>query len=280
MVAVAPTPRRGTVLRSPQPGESRRIRAAAGLEGGGACAVVHDGAVRSNDSRSELPYEWRIGLASWVLQDGNYTAFAVGQRRQFALEFHYDRNERLRPVDRPASRRCAYTGSDSLYDVTAHLKRDDVERTQRDAFVLDFGHPAYTRWMVLDDLEPPRASTWLRGPIRLSVDPFDYMDERIRPHGLPPMIFTWTITGIERSTTPRVRVEHGHPLYVGPDKGPRLVADPAAESWEPVRTTPVWDDADYRLSCVLDPSPPTDTMRRSGPRSPYGPLSASPSDAS
>lgn len=139
-------------------------------------------------------------------------------------------------------------------------------------FVLDFGLLAYSRWMVLDDLEPPRAGVWLRGAIGLSVDPFDYMDARTRPDGVPPLIYTWTVEGIERATTPPMRIEHGHPLYIGPDEGPRLVPDPARERWETVVTTPIWDDAFYRLHCSLESSEATDTMAASGSQTPYGPL--------
>lgn len=51
----------------------------------------------------DTPGEWWIGLAAWVLRDGNYTDFAVGQVRQFALEFGYDPHDRLRPT---ATLRC------------------------------------------------------------------------------------------------------------------------------------------------------------------------------
>ena len=29
-----------------------------------------------------------VGLSSWIIQDGNYEDFAVGQEQRFALEFY------------------------------------------------------------------------------------------------------------------------------------------------------------------------------------------------
>jgi hypothetical protein len=31
--------------------------------------------------------EWMVGLASWVIQDGNYPHFTAGEQSRFALEF-------------------------------------------------------------------------------------------------------------------------------------------------------------------------------------------------
>lgn len=217
------------------------------------------------------PQQWTIGLASWVLQDGNYTEFVVGQRRQFALEFSYHRSQRLVQVEEPDGPRCRHTGSVADYGVTARLLMDAGPARQR-PFVLDFGLLAYNSWIVLDDLEPPQAGSWLSGTIGLRVDPFDYMAGRFRKSEPPPMIYTWTIEGIEKATTPPMTVEFGHPLYVGPDEGPRRVADPERESWQPVEATPVWDDAFYRLRCTLESTDATDNMLASGSRAPYGPL--------
>ena len=70
-----------------------------------------------------------------------------------------------------------------------------------------------------------------------------------------------------------MRVEDGHPLYVGPDEGPQRVPDPARESWRTVDRTRAWDDdGHYRLRCTLEDPQPTGSMVRSGTRSPYGPL--------
>ena len=60
--------------------------------------VRHDGSVEpqaGTPSPEVTSRPWWIGLANWVLQDGNYTDFATGERRQFALEFGYSRAARL-----------------------------------------------------------------------------------------------------------------------------------------------------------------------------------------
>jgi hypothetical protein len=221
--------------------------------------------------RAGLPDTWWIGLSSWVLQDGNYTDFVAGERRQFALELGYSRAERLRtPADE--ARRCRYSGRDVSYDVTGQLVRAASE-PMVDAFVLDFGLGAYTEWMVLDDLEPPKAGDWLTGRISLSVDHFAYMDYLGQRPGMPPLIHTWTIHEIQLDTTPGIPVEPGDPRYSGPGEGPRLVRDDTRESWQPVAETRMWDhDGGYRLRCSLEGAEPAHSMARSGSSSPYGPL--------
>lgn len=226
---------------------------------------------------SLAPGQWWIGLSGWVLADGNYTDFVTGDRRQFALEFTYSRSARLRPVP-GSSRSCRYTGRATAYDVTGPLRLSAPEQ-MGDAFVLDFGLSAYSSWMVLDDLEPPRADQWLSGEVSLNVDPFEYMDRLAGLPGIPPLIYTWTVEEIKLDTTPCVRVDYGHPLYphcLGPDEGPTSVPDPSRESWQSVpRTHARQYDNSYRLRCTLEAAESTDTMALSGARSPYGPIPSS-----
>lgn len=228
-----------------------------------------DGAGRAAGSR------WWIGLDSWVLQDGNYTDFVVGQRRQFALEFGYRRSARLQLTD-ARQRRCVHTGRDMTYAVTAELVRAPRQR-ELNAFVLDFGLRAYDDWMVLDDLEPPPPDVWLEGEISLHVDHFSFMDELAAVPGMPSLIYTWRIDAIQVDTSPRIWIDASHPDYVGPDEGPSPVPDPDRESWRSVRRTRTWDHGGgYRLLCTLLDETPVSTMAASGVRSPYGPLRTSP----
>ena len=224
----------------------------------------------SNDNL--LGTGWWIGLDGWVLQDGNYTDFVTGERRQFALEFGYRRDRRLRRGGTTVSPSCRYTGREITYEVSGELIRSSVE-PHAEGFVLDFGLRAYSNWAVLDDLEPPVAGDWLTGKVRLSVDPFFYMDHLSQLPGMPALIYSWTVEEIQLDTSPGLRVEFGHPLYVGPDEGPMLVRDPERESWRAIDQTRMWDDAgSYRLRCRLDDAEPTSSMRATGARSPYGPL--------
>ena len=221
-----------------------------------------------------------IGLDRWVLQDGNYTDFAVGDRRQFALEFGYRRRHRLDPVGPAPRRTIASRGSGCWYDVVAQVVT--VRPAESDclpaAFVLDCGAvSAYDHGLVTSDLTSPAEGSWLQGRLSLHVDHFAYMDELGTLPGMPPLIRTWDVLAIEEDHTPLVRVEPGHPLYEGPpEDGPIWVADPARERYEPVDRTVRWPEderaSSYRLRCRLLDDEPEHTMRRTGPRSPYGTL--------
>lgn len=215
--------------------------------------------------------DWWVGLDGWVLQDGNYTDFAVGQVRQFALEFGYARDRRLQPTTR-REQSCEAVNDDGLYRVSADLVRA-ARQWREDCFVLDFGLLAYKQWMVLDDLEPPAAGLRLSGEVHLNVDHFAYMDELSKRDGMPAMIYTWRIDEIRLDTSPSIEVEHGHPLHVGPDEGPVRVSDPDRKRWRNLDATDMWgDDGSYTLRCTLLESKPVRSMARSGARSPYGPL--------
>jgi len=183
---------------------------------------------------------------------------------------------RLRATSIQTQPRCPYTGRLATYETVGQLLRSCTEFGADDAFVLDFGLRAYAHWMVLDDLEPPQAGTWLTGEISLNVDHFAYMDELAKLRGMPPLIYMWTVDEIQLMTTPPIQVEHGHPLYAGPDEGPIFVADPALESWRAVDRTRAWEhEGSYRLKCTLENVEPTNSMALSGARSPYGPLDTS-----
>lgn len=218
-----------------------------------------------------LERDWWIGLDGWVLEDGNYTDFAVGHVRQFALEFGYARHNRLRPTTQ-SEQSCEAVDDDALYRVTADLVRA-VREPMEDCFVLDFGLLAYKEWMVLDDLEPPTAGLRLSGEVYLNVDHFAYMDDLSKRDGMPALIYTWRIDEIRLDTSPSIEVAHGHPLYVGPDEGPMWVRDPERKRWRNLDATDMWvDEGSYTLRCTLLESEPVRSMVRSGARSPYGPL--------
>ncbi len=102
-----------------------------------------------------------------MLQDGNYTDFVVGERRQFALEFGYDRTKRLVRTTSHTQPRSRSASRHAWYDVVGQLVRSSAE-PMAEGFVLDVGLMAYTGWMVLDDLSPPEAQTWLVGEITLT----------------------------------------------------------------------------------------------------------------
>jgi len=220
-------------------------------------------------------HDWWVGLSDWILQDGNYTDFAVGDVRQFALELGYRWSRRLRaaPAGQPVG--YAHTGRGCVYDVTADVVRS-TDRPHRDAFVLDFGVPAYATQLVLDNGEPPARGARLTGEVGLAVDHFAYFDDLADLPGMPALIHTWTILDIQVASGPTIRVEHGHPHYGNsPDEGPRRILDPDRTSWASVDRTRTWDDlGGYRLRCALHPGDAVRTMSASGDGTPYAALTS------
>lgn len=203
--------------------------------------------------------EWRVSLDAWVLQDGNYTDFAVGERRRFALELGYRRDRRLRRDPAAAPPYCRFAGHGAWYDAAGRVVRVSSDPAAgRDAFVVDVGVLAFSHSLVFDGQEAPALGDAWSGRIRLGVDPLFYQDELVRLPGMPALAYDWRITRIELDATQIVEVEHGHPLYPGRDRGPQRVRDPERETWRPVERTHAWDDGGraYRLTCQLEDDRP------------------------
>jgi hypothetical protein len=205
-----------------------------------------------------------IGLDGWVLQDGNYTEFEVGERRMFALEVATDRPDALHPTDERQPR-AAHTGADTTYDVVAHVMLAVDRGHGERLYVVDLGAVrAYTHHLRRADGRAVAAGDWLAGRLMVFVDHFSWMDAHAHEPGMPPLVHTWTVEAIEADETPWAPVEPGHPSYVGPDEGhPVRVRDRTREQWRPVERTASWDDdGNYRLLCRLDPAPPSPTVPR------------------
>ncbi|MFZ2503317.1 MAG: hypothetical protein WAW88_11655 [Nocardioides sp.] len=220
--------------------------------------------------------EYFIGLDRWILQDGNYTDFVVGERRQFALEFGYARSNRLKPCA-PSQPHLTHAGRRTWYTMTGEVVAD-VPCDEDRAFVLECGLRIYKQYYLLTvDGGRPSVGQWLCGDILLGVDPFFAMDLLGADQRMPPLIYSWEILGIEVDVSPTVMIEAGHPDYAGPDEGPMLIRDPERERYASVERTDTWSEDEemsgsYRLRCRLLDEEPERTMRLSGRRRPYGPL--------
>ena len=82
--------------------------------------------------------EWLLSMSSWVIQDGNYADFAVGEPRRFALEFFDNSSSsRLREVE-PGVRSAQAVG-EGRHEITA-----EVAYARDDLVMLDFGLLAYS----------------------------------------------------------------------------------------------------------------------------------------
>src|SRR5256885_14133137 len=77
--------------------------------------------------------EWEIGLSSWIIQDGNYPDFTVGQHAEFALEFY---SQTYRKSDLQA--KSAKGLGAAKYDIIGEL----IYLTS-EVWVLDFGICAF-----------------------------------------------------------------------------------------------------------------------------------------
>lgn len=174
-----------------------------------------------------------VGLSAWIIQDGNYPDFRVGESARFALEFHAH-SLRTTCVREPSAEqirpgRYSFTGR-SVYAVGS-------------AWVIDFGLLAYRGQPA------PRAakeSDWLEGDIYLGVDPFFYFEELSALPGMPALQYHFRVRRIWLETTPWVEIKDG--------RGRRIITrDDKNESFREVAETNAWEDdggrAHYLLEC-------------------------------
>jgi hypothetical protein len=176
----------------------------------------------------------QVGLNSWIIADGNYTDFRVGEVRSFALEY-YDEYGLGRLPGGGDGRSCKPLGG-CRYAVTGrtiHLSSGWA--------VIDVGVPAYRE---LYSLPPP--PTRFQGVIWLGVDPFFYFESRAKESGAPPLIFDWRIHRIQVETAPRILQDD---LWI---------YDPARLKLEDVGDTR--EGEDFVLHCQLLAAPPRHTL--------------------
>lgn len=183
------------------------------------------------------PGEWLISLSSWVIKDGNYPDFTVGEKRRFALEyFSHD----LVPAA-PGTRQ-AHPLGDARYEITAEVVAADDELA-----VLEFGLLAYS------DSRPSPAAVgdWRHGTMLLEIDCYSYFEIHAKREHVPAAVYSWTITGIWRQTAPFI------PGVVQGMKA--MVRDQSRLGWLWLDRTDAWSDdegsAEYLLRCRVEPDP-------------------------
>lgn len=174
-----------------------------------------------------------VGISSWIIQDGNYGDFRVGEAAKFALEFYPHTIQVARSHEASFERIHA-----SQYRVCGR-----VVYAGRSAWVIDFGMMAY------HNHEPPRLATkgsWVEGEIYLGIDPFFYFEELHARPGMPALQYDWRIRRIFLETTPwlSAKDETGRTM---------LTRHAQEESFVEVAETDAWGDdegrADYLLEC-------------------------------
>lgn len=194
----------------------------------------------------EAPSIWNIGLSAWIIQDGNYPDFVVGQSAEFAVEYFVKPNAGIRNSDAPISARYI---DDSTYDVVAK----PILRTP-ELSVLDIGIFAYCE--SPDSLENHRLDQHLATTLNLGVEPFSYFETFAKNPSVPPLIYSWRILSILRQTAPWLEKKK--------DSGGSIrVRDQTKLQYVEINKTDAWSDDDghgeYVLRCELLPVAPKRT---------------------
>lgn len=176
----------------------------------------------------------RVGLDSWIVQDGNYGDFGVGQVCPFALEFFAAHPFRLRHPEAVATPSAMIWLRDSTYAVEGTITFV-AERW----WVLDAGLPFYTEHTAA----PGPVGAPVAGEIYLGIDHFAYFERLASESNAPPLIHDWQIDAIDLDDAPMIEVQ------------PRLLQrDRSRQAWVSLRQTKAWTDsqgwASYVLTCV------------------------------
>lgn len=174
----------------------------------------------------------KIGLHSWIIQDGNYGDFAVGQQYPFALEFWPLEPLTVRHPDATCAPLSMTWERDTIYAI-----KGKVSFVADNWWVLDAGLAMY-----LDQANPPGpVGTPVRGRISVGIDHFSYFESLAREPGAPALIFDWRIDAIEMDTAPRVETK---PRFFERDR--------SRQGWKSLRHTKAWSDdgggAEYILT--------------------------------
>ena len=171
-----------------------------------------------------------VGIDSWIIQDGNYEDFSVGQTAEFALEFY------------PRSMKASDCKSPSVTHLIASRYQicGQVLYQTEDVWVLDMGFLAYK------EMEPPsyaKTGSWVEGEFYLGIDPFMYFEYLKNRPGMPSLTYRFRIDQIFLNTTPWIETP-----------GQVTVRDEKNESYREVSKTNAWGDdngnAGYILKCV------------------------------
>jgi hypothetical protein len=189
---------------------------------------------------------YSVGVSAWIIQDGNYPDFAVGDKCEFALEFHPQQD--LQPVMARGAITEHITGS-------RYLIRGQIVFVEPNVWVIDAG-PI----IAYQETKPPPfavAGMWVEGEVYIGIDPFFYFEGLYRLEGMPVLSYIWLVRQIMLETTPWIETKDA--------KGRRvLTRDKSRESFVPTRETKAWtaDDgnAHYVMKCE----------RLTGPERPRG----------
>jgi hypothetical protein len=135
-----------------------------------------------------------ISLSRWIIEDGNYEDFCVGDVRRFALEF-WASTQLTRAAENVISLR---EQSGHSYDAVGRLVF-----ASNGVWVIDCGVLAYSERE--SEIENGcKVGDFVRGSLRLGVDPFFYFEQHYKIPSIPPLIYEWQVNSIEQDTTPYI----------------------------------------------------------------------------
>jgi hypothetical protein len=179
----------------------------------------------------------RVGLSSWIIQDGNYNEFEVGHEYRFALEFFP--HEIVASADSNLMPRLTHISG------ALHNARGKILFRSEAAWVIDFSVPAYREESAPDWA---KVGTWVSGRIYVGVDPFFYFERLKNEIGMPNIFRQWFVRRILRETTPWRETTNAQGTKI-------LSRDATRESFVEVPATDAWHHdgghADYLLECEL-----------------------------
>lgn len=181
-----------------------------------------------------------IGVSAWIIQDGNYPDFRVGDVVRTALEFH---PHGLRESSAESSACMRLSGSN--YRVTAR-----TIFTDRNVFVLDFGLLAY------DQAPPPK---WMKpgrfvdADIYVGIDPFFYFEELHAIKGMPELRYQFRVTDVQPGFVDTQMAKAERRFWVAsPEKAARQIAAAIRRRKQHVYVTRRWRLIAWLLRALPD----------------------------
>jgi hypothetical protein len=143
---------------------------------------------------TDMTLNLEISLPRWIIEDGNYDDFCVGERRKFALEFWAST-----PLTRNAENVISLREqSGHSYDVAGRLVF-----ASNGVSVIDCDVLAYSERE--SEIEGGcKVGDFVRGNLRFGVDPFFYFERHYKSPSIPPLIYEWQVNSIEQDTTPYI----------------------------------------------------------------------------
>lgn len=187
---------------------------------------------------TQKPATWEIGLSAWVIQDGNYPDFEVGQTMEFAVEFWMPDGAGYQPSEESIS---ATNRSDCIYDAVAEIIYQSADVT-----ILDIGFRAYRETSMF---QPLPVGSMVAARLGLGVDPYSYFEYLSQIPSVPPLIYSWKILSILRQTAPFLEtLSEGREIRI---------RDSRRLAYEEIDKTDAWNDdggnAEYVVRCDLLP---------------------------